>query len=580
MATIANQYDPNDENQNSSSSGTSSSVAPDASSGSSGSAPSAPPSSTPTNRTTPSGAPNVQSYLNANQGAGQQLTNGISNNVQNQANTVNTAATNAATGADSQYQPLSSTLNKGQDVATTAFKNPQALLDAYNAQKSASSNAAPQSADQQTNADQYDQFQKFNTGGYDQQIQNFNNYGQQQSNQLQNQLNDLGQQTSNGSNEMGRTQLLQNAVGQGNYNQGEQTLDNLFLQGTPGQTNAHGLSNLQQLQQNLGNIQNSTASTVNNFNSNTNQKLQALQGLSAGDQAGIKNLFTTGAWSGNNPEAASDVNSMGLNGIGSDVASRYASAQAKAALTPQLQKDLAAGTLTNDQIQTLGLTSGQQTWGADLSPYLQVNALNAANAGGNAQVASQDEFARYNALNQLAGGPNGLQNSIFGGASSVGNYKPVDYNAAAANSAIADRKQLLNGSDYKNAVNALMPALGAPTAQTGAGFHSAVYDTDAPIRNQLASGIANGTLTPDQAMAAINQFQQNTYNEENPDFRGGMMDYFHKQFSPFTDWYNKTYAPAAHSVIGQTSPDDATHQLPTNAKGGVDWSAIKAPQGK
>src|ERR1019366_6770436 len=123
----------------------------------------------------------------------------------------------------------------------------------------------------------------------------------------------LAQTTGAGANEMGRNQLLQQTVGNPNYNQGQQTLDSLFLQGQGNK-----------LQSNLQGIQNQTASNVNNANTDYQSKLNALQNLSGQNTSYAQNLFLNGPGTGANAPQGT-----GLNQIGTNVGNEYTTAQTK-----------------------------------------------------------------------------------------------------------------------------------------------------------------------------------------------------------------------------------------------------------
>lgn len=577
MATIANFYDPNNPNANAntggggtvmpSSSGGSSSVASGDGSGG---------TSTPSPASTPYQPPNVSQYLAANQGAGQQLTQGITNNVQNQANKLNTDASAAQNNLNKQYDTLNSNLNTNtaNQVAQTAFQNPQQLLDAYNAAKTNSS-SQPLSSDQQSQANTYNQFQQLNNGAYNQGIQNYGNQGQQANAQLQGQLGSLTQQTGSAANEMGRNQLLQNVAGRaGDYNQGEQTLDSLFLQGAPGQRNAGGLSNLQQLQQNLGGIGNQAKQSVQGLNLDSQNKLRALQGLSAADQANIKNLFLNGGQGG-----------TGLNQINQNVQSEAAALQQNAPRQQaEIQQAFEKNQFTPEQLQALGLEEGTHTWG--LTGQDLMNAGNYQNTalantpeGLAAQAATPEEFARYNALNQLAGGPNGLQNNIFGSATQAGGYNPYTFDPQATKAAIDQRKQDIS----KNGI-----ASSLQSAITSPGINSLFWGLDTrSFLNDVMGKFNNGEMTPEQVKNAVD-----TFSKRDLDMGSGssgmqarrpelseQRQYYQNIFSPFNNYYNSKYAPAAASVLGGNSPDASP--LPTNADTGqIDWSKINAPKGK
>lgn len=522
MATIANQYDPNNPNANANNGG-SGTVMPsmgggDASGGGGGGEGSA----------TPYQPPNVSQYLAANQGAGEQLTQGITSNIQNQANQLGNQQQNASNSLNKQYNDLNANLNTNtaNQVAQAAFQNPQQLLDSYNASKANSSNqplSQPMSAEQQQAANQYNQFQQLNTGGYNQGIQNYGNQGQQYQADLQNQLSGLTQQTGSTQNEMGRNQLLQNAIGQGNYNQGQQTLDSLFLQGSPGQRNAGGLSNLQQLQQNLGNIGNQATQSVKGLGADTQNRLAALQGLAGSDQALIKNLFLNGGQSG-----------AGLNQIANNVQNQYNTAKQNATdVTSGFDQAFTSGQYTPEQLAALGLKSGQQTWGLsgedirNAAGY-QANPLADFAQGGAAMTASPEEFARYNALNQLAGGPSGLQSSVFGSATQAGGFNP--YNLNAGNQGITDainkQAQLYGVTKVNNFIDQMRNSGYFAGKSEGGGMRAA--DPQAPYRQAMGAALTNlqNTSTGDNPTADPNAYYQQAIDAINNVWAGTGADPF------------------------------------------------------
>lgn len=551
MATIANQYDP-DEKEDTNTGGGGDVMQ----TGGGGTSDDTSGGGAPQSRATPSGTPNVQQYLAANQGAGEQLTQGITQNVQNQADKVNQGVNSAQNELNTQIDPLQKSLAGGQQVANTAFKDPQKLLNDYNAAKTQSS-SQPLSQDQQQGADQYNQFQKLNTGGYNQDIQNLGNAAQQQYGQVQNQFQNFNQNVPSATTEAGRFQLLQNAVGQPNYNQGQQTLDALFLQGQPG--------GAKQLQQNIGDIRQQTGQSINDVNANVTNKLQALQGLSGQNQDYIKNLFN-----------------KGMGDISGNVNQEYTAAQNNAAnIQGNLARDLKTGNLTPEELGQLGLAQGQQTWGVDLTNagHYTANPLAAANQGGLAQVASPEEFARYNALNQLAGGPAGTaQSSIFGTSQNAGGYQPYSYDRNALNQAISDKQKGLD-ADFKAAMQQSLAGFNFSDSGGGApgSFRSANNGVGVPYAQQLMSQLKGGTLTPEQANQQILQMNQelmNKYGAPNPEFyKNQWMD----SYQPFLNFYNSKYSPAAAARIGQTSPDATP--LPTKDNGQIDWGSLPAPTG-
>jgi hypothetical protein len=486
------------------------------------------------NRGNPSGTPNVNNYLQANQNAGQNLASGITNNVQNQANQVNSQVNSNSNSLNSQYNPINNTLQGGQSAANTAFQNPQALLDAYNAAQAQNTQgagyqgAAPNNTDLQNyNAFQGDvagtaQYQQNQQG-----IQNYNTAGQQANNQNQTNLTNLGQVTGSGANELGRNQLLQNTVGNPNYNQGQQTLDSLFLQNQGNQ-----------LQQNLSGIQNTTAQNVNNANTDYQSKLSALQNLSGQNSSYAQNLFLNGA--GANANAPQGT---GLNQISANVANEYANAQTQAANAQALGTALVNNTITPDQLAALGIAPNTQTWGLsgqDISNAgnFQTPALLAANQGGNAQAANANEFARYNALNQLAGGPSGaVQPSIFGSATTAGNWSPQTFDTTGMQNAISQQQQNVT-NDFQTNLNKTIQALGAIGSSGGQTI--APWQLSAELQKQENSG----NLTPQQAEQEIQQYMP-TLEQFGTAFGNPVT-----AANYFNNYYTNEFEPDATATIG------------------------------
>lgn len=543
MATIANEYDPNDPNNGNSGGASGTSIESAGGGDASGQANTAVAGGGGiTAPRTPSGAPNIQQYMQANQGAGQQLQSGIENNFQNQANQVNQGVNNSQNQLNTQAdQNKLGNLDASQQANTigTAFKDPQALLNAYNQGKSSTS----QQPVHTENSDAYNNFNMLNTGGYNPGIQNYSATEQNQYGALQNQLAGLAQQSNNAGNELGRSQLLQNTVGRNGYNQGQQTLDNLFLQTQPGIAN--------NLQANLKNITNQTGAGVNQFDQNAQAKIQALTGLANQGQTAINSLFTNGlpqATTGNQVldqinQNYGGQNLTGLNQIGSNVNNEYANAQAQNTLGQGLAASAKSpGSLTPDQLAAMGLTAGTQTWGInDLTPYLNTNTLNQFDQGGAAQAATPEEFARYNALNQLAGGANGLQTSIFGGAQTAGGYSPYAFNQDKFNTDVNSRKNAILGADFNNAASAA--ATGLRNVSHGGYTNS--------MTNDLASQIQNAK-TPEEAQQAIQAYQAYYANGQN-----GQPGYYDYAFDPFTQYYNNEYTPNSASILGQAATPKA-----------------------
>jgi hypothetical protein len=562
MAIIANNMDdPNQQQQpNQGGSGTIMGAPGSAAPGAGGSSAYQAPGASSAPRANPSGAPNVQDYLNANQNAGAKLTSGITQNYQNQANQYQQGLNSQQQNLNTQYNPLNSQVSQGQQYANTAFQSPTDLLAAYQAQQAQTASAnspsssAPAAPDT-TALQNYNNLEGTVAGSQQNQqlqqgIAGYQNSGQQAGNYLQTQLGQLGQTAALGNNAMGQQQLLQQTVGTPNYTPGQQGLDTLFLQG-----------NSNQLQNNLNNIYQTASGNTNTAAQDYQGKLNALQQMASGNQAYTQNLFLNGA---------AGQQDQGLNQIAGDVNKQYNALTGPNGMAAQqqaaLQNAAKTNSFTSDQLKSLGLTSGQQTWGLTPQQLLTAGgysptAVAAYNQGGAAQAANSDQFARYNALNQLAGNP---QNSVFGTSQQAGGYNPFTFNAAQEQNVVDTKKQAITHDALLQAVS-----------QMGG-------DDTGRLMRTLQAGISNGSLTPEQANDLVNS-QHADVNQMYNDMqsKGGTIDWgtVANEYQPWSNYYNGTYLPAAATHLNQTSPEATP--LPWDAnKGDVDWSSITAPKGK
>lgn len=480
----------------------------------------------PMHNSTPSGTPNIQSYLRANQGAGQQLAQGIGNQFQKQTNQFGQQVQQAGNQAQSQANPLQQQLgSQAQNVITTSFKNPQDLLNQQ---------------------DQLAQFQKLRDQGYQGDISNVQQNAQTAQQKLQSQLSGIQQQAQGAGTESGRFQLLRNTFGQPQYTQGQQKLDQLFLQAQPGAG--------QQLKSNLSGLTNQAGQQLTGTTAEVQAKLNALNNLSSQNATDIQNVLNTGNYNGQHL-------GTGLNDITTNVGNEYTQGlQNSTNANAGLQAAFAANQFTPQQLQQLGLTQGQQTWGVDLAKAGQyaANPLLAADQGGNAQVATPEEFARYNALNQLAG--NKAPQNIFGTATTAGGYNPYNFDSTALNQAISDKKATVAKTD---ALNALSQVRRSNIAHGG----------NDDLINGMAAGIQNGTMTPDQAYQAYVNESTHLSNISLPNSSRAL----YNQLIPFLNYYNSEYVPAAAKQIGATSPEATP--LPVAPGGTVNWGQIQAPTG-
>lgn len=112
------------------------------------------------------------------------------------------------------------------------------------------------------------------------------------------------------------------------------------------------------------------------------------------------------------------------------------------------QQDFAAGKVSKDELNALGLgdLAGQQTYGQDLSRFINASSQKADALG----VASQDQAARLNALAKLGG------TDQFGDASQAGSFLKNQFNVDKD----SIQKQLQQaGSEYNSRLNPLQSSI-------------------------------------------------------------------------------------------------------------------------
>lgn len=485
----------------------------------------------PMQRATPSGTPNIQSYMKANQGAGQQLAQGIGNQFQKQTNQLGQQVKQSGEQLKAQANPLEKNLGEqATNTIKTSFQNPQDILKQQ---------------------DQLKQFQQLRDKGYQGDINALGQNAQQSQQQLQSQLGNIQQQAKGAGTESGRFQLLRNTFGQPQYTQGQQKLDQLFLQAQPGAN--------RDLQQNLSNQTNQVKQQLGGTSAEIQSRLNALNGLSNQNAQQIQDTLATGNLNGQKL-------GTGFNDINENVKNEYQNALANSVSSNEAMKQaLASNRYSPEQLNRMGLAAGQQTWGVDVGAAGQysANPLEAAEQGGYAKTATPEEFARYNALAQLAGGS--APKNIFGSsqASDVGTYNPINFNTDAYNQAVKEKQNTINKTDLLNAMSTIK--------HSGISGNGSTTDQ---LNESIRKGISNGTMTPEQANQKINEMLT-TYARNSADNSAAPLA---AMYSPFTNYYNSKYLPASNARLGEANPESSP--LPFTPGSGIDWGKIKPPKGK
>lgn len=173
--------------------------------------------------------------------------------------------------------------------------------------------------------------------------------------------------------EGGRFALLDQYFGKPKYNMGEKSLDNFLVQNDRG-VNARTQSIGRQANQ-LSNEGYNTARDLDNLAASNKVKTQDVAQNTINYLNQSKNTFD------------------------SDLERRYQEYLASnAAANSDYSGDISDDALTDSTMAAMGLSDGQSLWDLDLSNYLQHN-----DNGSLGQFASDADYARYLALNQLAG---------------------------------------------------------------------------------------------------------------------------------------------------------------------------------
>lgn len=384
----------------------------------------------------PSGRPNIKQYLQANQGAGQSLASGIQQRYGQDAEQFKQKVGDAETEFNKSTDPLNKKLGEeGDSTIKTSFQDPSKLLN-------------QQGLLDQNNA-QAQEFTKLRTGGYQQDIDNVAGQFGQQKAQLQNQLGNLNQQADFAKSDQGRFQLLKQAFGSPTYSRGQQKLDQLFLQAQPGVS--------QQLHKNLLNPFNQAKTAFNETAATADNRIKALSDLTTDRKNQVKNTLAYGnTYDGDVNTFDADLAARGFQDISESSNTALEAAKARAAAAAGIQDRLISNQVTDADREVMGVTPGTALYDVNLNDYLGETDMNPTLTN----AASPEEFARYRALQQLAGD---TSNDLFGGATEAGGYKPFTYRTEDLTKGIDARRQYHEETRAKQVANEL---IGAALTQT------------------------------------------------------------------------------------------------------------------
>jgi len=431
---------------------------------------------------------NLSSYLNANKSynaAGGGLAGQINNSIQNQANTVNTGVNQAQDTFNTQSQQGRNTQNDA--LNSQVYNNATSVVNDPNQMAS---------------------WQRELTGGYTGPTQ-LDSGGA-----LLGQAQNLQNTANLTSTDTGRQSLLSRLYGQPGYSSGQQSLDNLMLQGNPNQ-----LSSLQ-------GARNTASNLLGNYNNTANADLGTVQ------------QYQTEAARTN--QQASDL--LGQVTKNFDQSAQQAATNAQAAAQNQynqVQQSLAAGNLSADWSQALGYDP-KSAFGVNAAQYLsqgptatqyntlspqmaaQANALSAlAGNAGNVNASTRGILQGYAGNAGQAGSFNPNNITLSPGYASAVGQAQGQYNAALASLGIQapqlaqDYQGLMTGSQGESQAQ-LQAALDAIVANNAPSPQEALNNPTGRSAQDLGNQAQVGEANPNaDIIAAQSQAAQDAYNTAN-----------------------------------------------------------------
>lgn len=400
---------------------------------------------------------NVQNYLDANAGFNQDK--GLAGKAYGTLKDQQQQQENAIGGASNEFQQQSSQVGEAYDPSKVSNFVQQATADPTTYASDPNNVAA---------------YQKMLGAQYTG-PQNLANAGD-----LQNNAQQFAQTTNLTTSEPGRMALLNKLYGGGagnaNYTSGQQSLDNLLMQGNPEQ-----LNQLQSAQGLGGQVQ-------SDFTNAQNNALQQAQKY------------------GNWANQAQDVSGKALSTNATDLDTLLGT-KASTAKTQQdtdynrILGELKSGSISNQDLGALGLHPDDVSNLYGLPPDQIAGLLSKTQAATKQSVAGQGDVDKLNALAKLGGTylPNvsTIAQDYSGNPSAIGSYKgPLDY----------DRNKLLGEvsaqkSAFENEYN--------PQQKLVENLHSSNPDptTQAFIENYMGNNGGIGAFTPEAHAALVAQQQ-------------------------------------------------------------------------
>ena len=313
-------------------------------------------------------ARNIKKYIEANQGAGQQIAGAIGQRATDESGRIGSGIQRAQQDFESKTNPLQRELDESDPFIQSSFADPTTTV---------------------SQQDQLARFQRLR----DNQIGNELGQVSVDIDPIQQSLDTVrGIQENLGSQE-GRFQLLQDEFGNPTYTTGQKRLDQLLFQSDPNAVSG--------LQNQVAGLASSQQGQLDQFNQQSQAQMDALLGLAGDKQQGISDLLSRGSDLGGLED---DLTQRGYEDILNDITARESQREQDLVRNLTELQDT-QGSLTNatdNLLNLLGIEKGSITYGVDPtkfgSSFVDPTALVTASG-----VSNPEEIARYQALNQLAG---------------------------------------------------------------------------------------------------------------------------------------------------------------------------------
>lgn len=337
---------------------------------------------------------NLQSYINANKPAGEQLGQKIAGKLGSSLETTEKQTSKQASDISSNIQAEKARIGEAAGFAKQIEEDPTKITNPQPTQIEGVQSETPSIA-QPVGPSAYDRFKPL-YAGTSSADQLKAQAGTAEANAI-NQYGTVGKNIANLGNEQGRFDLLKQSIKQPNYSAGQQNLDQLFLQTANPQALAQQQQNLQsrlgQSQTAAQNAYQGTAGINANFIGDNSLGAQA-----TGAKTQLTNALT-GATDKFNAEQVAEVASLNARNVDTQNALDTLFKQGYGTLSD------AQKLIIDPMLQSGNLTAGTSTYNVLSDPNAYQNYMTGYNAptASTSDVINQQDLARIQSLQQLSG---------------------------------------------------------------------------------------------------------------------------------------------------------------------------------